>query len=89
MAGTYPVMVNYTVNKMDLKIDLDSDIGATASDYLVSKSGLSKSKVADLRGFCLPPSCPPLIRGDVKGGYPRNIGKRNRSNTLPALSPIA
>ncbi len=47
MAGTCPVMVNYAVNKMDLKIDLDSDIGATASDYLVSKSGLSKSKVND------------------------------------------
>ncbi len=35
------------MNTIDLKIDLDSDMHATASDLLVSKSGLSKSKVKD------------------------------------------
>lgn len=35
------------MNKIDLKIDVHSGIGVAASDFLASKSGLSKSKVKD------------------------------------------
>jgi tRNA pseudouridine32 synthase/23S rRNA pseudouridine746 synthase len=47
MAGAFPVMVNYTVDKIDLKIDVDSDMNETATDFLAARSGLSKSKVKD------------------------------------------
>lgn len=35
------------MNKIDLEIDINADAGATASGFLASKSGLSKSKVKD------------------------------------------
>lgn len=35
------------MDKIDLKLDIDSDIGVTVSDFLAAKSGLSKSKVKD------------------------------------------